>query len=221
MENQVNGIAYELLCVIVNFGLGSKVLKTAKQSGVSGGTVFLGKGTIKNHLLELLGLYDIRKEIVLTIAEKKTVDKALEDLNKKFNFAKPNHGIAFTTSVANIIGARNCIDNKLKASGGGTNPMHNAIFTIVDRGMGETVVEAAEKAGSRGATIIHARGSGIHENSKLFSMVVEPEKDIVLILAEESLTEGIVASIRETLKIDKPGHGIIFVLDINKTYGLY
>ena len=99
--------------------------------------------------------------------------------------------------------------------------MHNAIFTIVDRGMGETVVEAAEKAGSRGATIIHARGSGIHENSKLFSMVVEPEKDIVLILAEQSLTEGIVASIRETLKIDKPGHGIIFVLDINKTYGLY
>ena len=44
---------FELICVIVNYGLGSKVLKIAKQEGISGGTVLLGKGTVKNRLLEI------------------------------------------------------------------------------------------------------------------------------------------------------------------------
>ena len=38
-------INIELLIVIVNNGLGSKILKYAKQNGITGGTIFLGKGT--------------------------------------------------------------------------------------------------------------------------------------------------------------------------------
>lgn len=99
--------------------------------------------------------------------------------------------------------------------------MYNAIFTIVDKGKACDVIDAAVSAGSRGATIINARGSGIDEKCVLFSIVVEPEKEIVMILAETGMTDSIVSSIREAVKIDQPGKGILFVLDVNKTYGLY
>lgn len=99
--------------------------------------------------------------------------------------------------------------------------IYDAIYTVVDRGKGEDVVEAASSAGSKGATIINARGSGIHEKQTLFSIAVEPEKEIVMILAEKELTDSIIAKIRETLRIDEPGAGIVFVLEVNKTYGLY
>lgn len=99
--------------------------------------------------------------------------------------------------------------------------MYNAIFVVVDRGKAEAVIDAATKAGSRGATIINARGSGIHETSTLFSMAIEPEKEIVMILAQVSLTESIVSIIHERLHIDEPGQGILFTLDVNKAYGLY
>jgi nitrogen regulatory protein PII len=91
----------------------------------------------------------------------------------------------------------------------------------VDRGKAEDVIDAATKAGSKGGTIINARGSGIHETSKLFSMDIEPEKEIVIILSEVESTEKIVSSIRSHLKIDEPGNGIIFIQDVNKTYGIY
>lgn len=81
-------------------------------------------------------------------------------------------------------------------------------------------MEAATKAGSRGGTIINARGSGIHETHTLFAMAIEPEKEIVLILSENNTTEAIVAAIRQELRVDEPGNGIIFVLDVNETYGL-
>jgi len=42
-----------------------------------------------------------------------------------------------------------------------------------------------------------------------------------MILAEKELTDPIVKAIRETMKIDEPGRGIMFILEVNKTYGLY
>jgi len=212
---------WELVCVIVNYGLGSKVMKVAKQHGITGGTIFLGKGTVHTYLLDLLDLTEVRKEIVLMAASKEIAYKTVEALNEKFQFAKPNHGIAFTLSVRFLLGSKKHIYNQADKNGGIKTPMHHAIFTVVDKGNAEAVIDAAVAAGSKGGTIINARGSGIHENSKLFSMLIEPEKEIVLILSEANATEAIVRSIRNALKIDEPGNGILFVLDVNQTYGLY
>lgn len=213
-------VQVEQICVIVNLGLGSKLLHTAKKHGIPGGTVLMGKGTINNRILDFLGLSDIRKEIILMVADKKTADQALEKLDEEFKFEKPNHGIAFTTTIRYLAGTRSCKYEDLKEREGEDTNMYHAITVIVDRGKAEYVIDAATRAGSTGGTILHARGSGIHETSKLFSMDIEPEKEIVLILSERNKTEGIVSSIREELRIDEPGQGILYIQDVNKTYGL-
>ncbi|MEL1135675.1 P-II family nitrogen regulator [Desulfitobacterium sp. THU1] len=210
---------FELISFVVNHGVGTKVLKFAKQHGISGGTICLGRGTVNNPILKLLDLTDTRKEIVMMIGEKDAAQNALVALNEKLALHKPNHGIAFTSSVRGFVGHHHIYRNEEERRGA-ENPMYNAIYTVVDRGMAEDVMEAATKAGSRGGTIINARGSGIHETHTLFSMAIEPEKEIVMILAETSTTEAIVTAIRQELHIDNPGHGIIFVLDVNQTYGL-
>ncbi len=219
--NSSEMINIEQICIIVNLGLGSKLVRTAKNCGISGGTVLLGKGTVNNRILDFLGLSDIRKEIVLMVADKKTARQALEKLDKEFKFEKPNHGIAFTTPCS-FAGARSCKCDNLKEEERGVDiTMYHAITVVVDKGKAEYVIDAATEAGSKGGTIINARGSGIHETSKVFSMDIEPEKEIVLILSEKEKTEAIVASIREKLKIDEPGKGILYVQDVSKTYGLY
>lgn len=211
----------ELFFIIVNFGSGSKVIKIAKKNGVSGGTVFLGKGTVKNRLLKLLDLSDIRKEIVLMIAEKNRAYTTMQNLNKELAFNKPNHGIAFSLPIKAIMGARGSNYDDDDMERGAEYTMYNAIFVIVDKGVAEDVIDAATKAGSRGGTIFRARGSGIHETQKLFSMAIEPEKEVVLILSEDALTKDIVNSIKNNIDIDKPGKGVMFILDVNKTYGLF
>ncbi len=104
---------------------------------------------------------------------------------------------------------------------GEAETMHKVITVIVDKGKAEDVIDAATKAGSKGGTIMNGRGSGIHETSKLFSMDIEPEREIVIILSETSKTEAIVSSIRKDLDMDKPGNGIIYIQDVNKVYGIY
>jgi len=144
---------------------------------------------------------------------------ALEALYRELKLKKPDRGIAFTTSVLSFSGA-NYEYNEQKGNRGVENIMYNAIFVVVDRGKGDAVMEIATKSGARGGTIINARGSGIHETQTLFAMKIEPEKEIVLIIAKSDTTELIVSYIRDGLKIDEPGMGIIFVQNVNKVYGL-
>jgi len=211
----------ELICVIVNFGLGSDVLQFSKQHGIAGGTIYLGKGTIKNTILEFLEISESRKEIVLMAAEAGTAYNALEEISKKYKLSKPNHGIAFSTSIMSILGTSRIRCKGDYESRGVEKPMYNLIMVVVERGKAEDAIEAATEAGSRGGTIIHARGSSIHETSKVFSMDIEPEKEIVLIISEKQFTDKIASSISDHLNMNEPGNGIIFIQDINKTYGLY
>ena len=220
MDRQTEFPKFKLICIIVNFGMGSRILRKAKEYGITGGTIILAKGTISNAILNFLSLYDEKKEIVLMAANQQKATLVLEKLNKKYQFEKPNHGIAFTTSMSRIIGSRcNIPENNIESDV--SKAMYQVIISIVNRGMAEDVVEAAKTAGSKGGTIINARGSGIHETSKLFNMDIEPEKEMVIILSNENVTENIVLAIRERLKIDQPGNGIVFVQDAKNVYGVY
>jgi nitrogen regulatory protein PII len=211
-----------LSIVVVNSGLGSKVLGEAKKIGVSGGTIFLGRGTVKNHILELLGLEEVKKEIVVMISSNQLEEKLHEVISKKFHLEKPNHGIVLSLPVKKVFGMRESSTSVVNTKIGGQGGMeYEAIFTIVDRGLGEDVVDAANSAGARGATIINARGSGIHETKKFFAMNIEPEKEIVMIVIKKEKSDDVIKNIREKMKIDEPGRGIIFVLDVNKTTGLF
>lgn len=213
--------SFVLIYVIVNYGIGSRVLQKAKQSGISGGTIFLGKGTIHNSISQFLSLYEVRKEIILLESDQNTAAHVLPELNKEFKFEKPHHGIVFCTSTQDVFGSRYKPSEGIEEKRDEIKPMYHLIFTIVDKGKAEDVIEAATEAGSKGGTIINARGSGAHETSKLFYMDIEPEKEVVMILSKEDVTESIVSSIRKKLEIDLPGHGILFVQNVTQTYGIY
>jgi len=94
------------------------------------------------------------------------------------------------------------------------------IVTIVNKGFAEEVVDAAKKAGAEGGTIINGRGTGIHENMKLFGIPIEPEKEIVLTIIDRTKTENVLIAIRNAVDLNKPGMGVAFVLEIEKTVGI-
>src|SRR5690606_13465297 len=145
MDNQSEQLGFSLIYVITNYGQGSKILSRARHYGVTGGTIFFGKGTVHSRLLDLLSLSEIRKEIVMMVAEKNIAEQALIGINKDFSLDKPNHGIAFSIPVVNFFGAHDFPDQPFKESRGVKKSMYNAIFVIVDKGKGETAVDVAKE----------------------------------------------------------------------------
>ena len=217
------GCDFEMMCVIVHHGLGSKVLRFAKAEGIFGGTIFYGQGTVKNFWLELFELARSQKELVMMAAEKGIAYRFLDILNRELQLDKPNHGIAFSVPIHHFTGGKHGydVDYDYERVGGDEQKMYQAIYVIVKKGEAERAVEAAQAAGAKGGTIINARGAGRHETTRVFLMDIEPEKEILLILSEGSSTDAIVEAVSREMELSVPGNGVIFVQDISRTYGLY
>jgi len=213
-------IELDMIFCIVNSGYGRKALAIANSKGVRGGTVFAGVGTVHDKYLDFLDLYDIKKEVSIMVAEREIALAAVEEIAVQMAFRKPNHGIAFTVHLNGFFGSRFSGDF-FRNDGVVTYSLYNAIFTIVDSGRGDEVVAASKTAGARGATIIKARGSGIHEMEIPLNIEIEPEKDVVLIIARDDICDDIISAISKKLKINEPGTGVIFTLGVSDAYGLY
>lgn len=204
----------ELIYVIVNYGMGSKVVKFAHEFNVTSVSITYGLGSVKNKLLNFLSLYDERKEIVLLMTDSLNAEKFLYELNYKFKLYQKHRGIAFSVNILNTTNIINVEDNCV----------YNVIFTIVNKGLGEDVIDSASLAGANGGTILNGRGSGISEKTgllKVFNVDIEPEKEIVMILVNETICDNVVEKIRTDLKIDDCGNGVIFVQSVKRVYGLY
>lgn len=220
MPNEANLVKeLVLITVIVDCGKGSRVLRIARDNEVTGGTVLMADGTIRHGLLNFLGITDTRKEMIMMAAQRESADHALIALDRELEFSKPNHGIAYMTQLCRVTGAAS-LDCRAEDDGEGEY-MYQVINAIVDKGRAEEVIEAASEAGAKGGTIINARGAGIHETRRVFAIDIEPEKEIVMILAKNELVDGIIQSITERLEMNKPGNGIIFVQRAIKTFGLF
>lgn len=98
--------------------------------------------------------------------------------------------------------------------------LYDLIVTVVNKGYSEKVVDASKKAGAEGGTIIYGRGTGIHEQAKLFNIAIEPEKELILTLISRDKTEAVLDSIMVNAELNKPGKGIAFVLEVERTIGI-
>lgn len=98
---------------------------------------------------------------------------------------------------------------------------YDLIITIVNKGRSSDVIDASKEAGAEGGTILHGRGSGVHDTAKLFGIRIEPEKEVILTIVENTKTDIIVESITSKINLNKPSKGVLFVLDVKRVAGMH
>ena len=94
------------------------------------------------------------------------------------------------------------------------------ILASVKTDITDNVVDAAKEGGATGATIIPARGTGIHEAKTFFGLSLEAQTDIIMFLVEEHIALNILDIIKEAGEFHKPGTGIAFMLPVERVVGL-
>lgn len=90
------------------------------------------------------------------------------------------------------------------------------ITCIVQRGLGDTIVLAAQEAGAQGATILYAKGSGVRERLGILGVAVEVEKEVVNIVVSSEQLETVFNNIYLAGQLDTPGMGFIYVTPLEK-----
>lgn len=216
---------FKLIVSIVPHNSGELVTNVARQAGANGGTIFMGRGTAQNNIIQLLGLGDTSKDIVFILVEdkdlKNVVCKIVEECSKK----KSHFGVLFTLDVSAFFKSGNAGANE-KSRGtstydlsanenfnNGDDSMTNSyqmINIIVNKGYAEDAMAAARKAGASGGTVISARGTAREGDAKFFGVEIVPEKEMLMILVPDEKKDDIINAVSSLDCFKKAGSGIVF-----------
>lgn len=97
---------------------------------------------------------------------------------------------------------------------------HELIMCIVNAGYAETVMDAAYAYGARGGTVIQARGTANKEAEKYFSITIQPEKEILMLVVPTEIKDNILHALYKSVGLNAPGRGIAFSLPVDNVLGL-
>lgn len=211
---------FKLIVSIVPYNSGSLVSAAANGAGASGGTIIPGRGTASNDILSILGLGDSSKEIVYTVVEEKIesdVRAAIESACSK----KKHFGVMFTVDVNSFIKSGTKSNLTL---GEKSMAQENAVETnsfqminiIVNKGYAEDAMAAARKAGAGGGTVVLGRGTAKEGDEKFFGVEIVPEKELLVILVEQSKAEAVVEAVQNLECFSKGGSGVVFCADAKR-----
>ena len=94
----------KLLVTIVNRSRTLLFLDVIEQFEVNMQMVIYGKGTASNEMMNMLGLAETDKAVILSVIREDKVKDVLETLQEKFTKVKQGKGIAYTIPMSSVIG---------------------------------------------------------------------------------------------------------------------
>jgi len=90
---------------------------------------------------------------------------------------------------------------------------------VIQRKLGEKVLDAALQAGATGATFFYAQGTGVRQTLGFFGNFIEAEKQVVFVVTDPAKAEAVLKAVTAAGKLDHPGQGFAYVQEVTKAVG--
>ena len=215
-----------MVVTIVDGGKGEKVIKIAKAEHVTLHFVCLGWGTARTEMLDLLGLGETKKDIIMCMLPGPRVEQLLTHLATDMKMKYPGKGIAFALPLSGTSGRMyHALTLQAGAEEKDVREMehdqhYDLVVTVINQGYTDLIMDAARKVGAPGGTVIHARGIGCEEVEKFLGISIQAEKEIVFMVVPSDRKQAVMQAINQEAGLKTPGRGIVISLPVSHAIGL-
>lgn len=201
-------------------------IKLYKDKGLEIHVLSLGRGTADQKYLRLLALDETEKMVCFTVLTGRKWLEVKKAMSVRLRIEAPGVGIAYVIPMAAIGGKRELmfLTEGLDFEKGEETALKGTeqelLIVIGNQGYSEMIMDAARKAGARGGTVIHARGTGQEKAERFLGISLASEKDVVMIVtASERKTDMMRQIIRSAGPETKAG-AIVFSVPVTDTAGM-
>ena len=187
------------------------------------------QGTAGMNVLNLLGLEQTEKALMVAMAERRLAEKLMSRMVSQLGIDMPGNGIALTIPVSSIGGAscmKYLMENQNIIIGGVANMDERPVFpydmivAITERGCVDIRAISESRRARAGGTILHAKGTGTEFTARFFGVSIASEKDILLIVAAHDDKDAIMRAIMEKAGIRSAAHTAMISLPVESVVGL-
>lgn len=212
-----------MLLSIIQRGKGAKYIKMLKESSVPLHYQCVGSGTASSEMMDILGLGSSDKDILFSFTTYNTVVGLSEELGKLVGANMGFNGLAMviSTSAFSRISAEIIKRNSKQEKQEGkmsSEYKYSLILISVNRGFTDAVMQTAKKAGATGGTVIKARLAEAHEIEAYANEKLNEEKEIVTILAPDSVRNQILEDVNAEFGLKSEAQGTVFSVPVDKVF---
>lgn len=217
--------AVHVVAAVVDSTQGEKVLQIYRHNHVLIDFMCMAHGTARTEMLDLLGIGETSKVIVLCLTNKAKASLLLDRLGRELQMRYPGHGIAFSIPITGI-GVRwhKLLTQADKEEEYPVNTCERTGFDVVavvmEQGYTNQMMDAARRAGARGGTVISARGIAEDEVKKFFGIEIQAEKELVFLVVRSEEKQAVMTAIMKEVGMKTPSHGIVLSLPVSGAIGL-
>ena len=219
----MNQVPSSIRCLfaVVDRGKGEAVSAELRRRRILTQLVLLGHGTASAEVMDLLGLDEPEKDVVLALLPGDS-GGVLAALTERLELYRPGRGIAFTIDLCSISALAH---QRIAAAAAETTAQkeeqtmrsqHELIVVITEHGFAADVMDTARGAGARGGTVVRGRSLAAEEAQKFLHITIQPEKDVVLILVPAAGRQPVMKAICA----QGAGHPLAFSLPVSDVTGL-
>lgn len=229
MTQQNNMAPLKMLVTIVDRGKGAGAVTLYRAEGLHFDYLCMGRGTANSQILDYFGLSETEKDVVITLVPAPRVKHIMRLADERFRFSSPGRGILFTVPLSGVSGQVPQVlckqdgpseDGEKEEKTVEAANRYSLILVVVNRGSLDTVMDAARSEGARGGTVLHARRVGMDDTENLLGFTLQPEKELVAILAPVAQKHALMVAINRAAGLTTEAGGIVFSLPVDDLAGL-
>ena len=191
-------------------------------------------GTARSAMLASLGLSGSDKTICMCMEPRVLALPLMASVGDRLALTQKGNGIAFFIPISGVSMAVSKIFDEKAASmkerlekwmetkyeDAVEEIKYSLVLAVVNQGFSEVVMEAAHTVGIPGATIVHARRSGIEDAVKFFGVTLQAEKEVVAIVARHAQKKELMQAITKACGINTPAHGLVISVPVENCLGI-
>ncbi len=201
-------------------------IKLYRDKGLETHCLSLGHGTASQRYMRLLALNETEKMVCMTVLTGRKWLEVKKAMSVRLRIEAPGVGVAYIIPLSAVGGKRELMfltDGQgfvkgEEATMKGTE--QELLIAICNQGYNEQIMDAARKAGARGGTVIHARGTGQDKAERFLGISLASEKDIVLIVTPSEKKAEMMQSIMKEAGPGTKAAAVVFALPVTDTAGM-
>lgn len=214
-----------MLVAITERGNGKMLTRKMDTMGVGCIMRCYGQGTASSEMMDILGLGSSEKDIVIAMGK----ESAVEDVVREYSDTLRSAGrggimmLLSPTAVGNLTATILSMRNASTTESREVTPMknehqHSLILITVNQGYTDQVMQTARKAGATGGTVVRARLAGSDPETVFQGMDLQPEREILAILAPDSIRDQVMEDVNREFGLRSEAGGILCSLPVDKAF---
>lgn len=205
-ENRLSPAPPRLIGAFLERGKAAVFTRRLAAHGVFFTTVMSGKGTAGSEILDILGLEDSEKDVVIALADFPRARAVMAALNDRLSGMGLGKGIAFCVPLSaapNLLvrafairAGKQSVSSEVKTMPGDIATENSAdknifsdkgnkfslILISVNQGYADEVMSVAKSAGARGGTLVRAHQTASDGAVGLFGSAFSVEREVIAVL---------------------------------------